>query len=1373
MADLPRTHPDLIALATRFRITREALDECLRIRQQGATAMGTTISEATSDLLDSLRGGPIGRILVVRGYLADAEGTAFDAGLAVNRVPPGPVTVLQSRDAEPSAPRAAGRKFGKYTLIRELGRGGMGVVYQARHEALESDFAVKVLLAGDDASADAVKRFKREAQVSAKLRHPGIVAVHDIGVEEGKTYFAMEFVEGIPLDRILADPVAAGLAPAKGPQGSAPGLPPRVAVRMTQEIAEAIQAAHEAGVIHRDLKPSNVIRDRRDRLKVMDFGLARMVDSGEAKGTRTGTLMGTPAYMSPEQAEGRVREVDERSDVYQLGAILYELLTGRAPYSGTTQMEMVLNVMHTDPVAPRRVNPAIDRDAETVCLKAMAREKTRRYASARALAEDCARLLAGEAIQARPEAWWETGARWAKRRKVIATAAAAVLLAAGVALAMGWRAWSAVQEQERERIGRAQAEAEKRQLVEKVLADLRKEAELYLDAVLKLRRAGLPAAQSAEYADRLAAAVADAVRCEPARPEPHYHLGRLHRALQRFDTALQAQNDALKKDSTYAPSRYERMVLEALRYGDRIRELRENWAQEEGLRLKESGALRKGGLGGQAARSRPPDADLAARDAEARTLRNALQADLHALDAADLSALPHARVSCAHGLEAAYSEGTPEATERARGLLEDAVREDPQLEEAFEGLAWIALSAGDAPGAIATYTRALESDRGYVPHWIARARSHYQIGFAAWNRGEDPGAEYQCALADYAKARELDPTSEPAWRRSGGVNLYWGTYLSGHGQDPTARFADAEAECSKAIELAPDRPEPRTVRGLARAAQATHLMTHGGDAAETLRKAESDFGRALELDPHRVEALRGRGMVRHNLGFLQRAQRDEPSGPFAQADADYDRALELDPTAPEAWMQRGNLRLARGHARADRGEDPGELFAQAVDDLSKALQLAPQSAAIWEDRGQARMIWATARAQRGEESAPWNDAADADFAKAVELAPGSFDGWKRWGDLAMNRGILAAARRVDPSPFYRTARERYGKALEIDPTSALVWRTLAGVGANAAYYGSSVGQDPSVPFAEADAAYAKALELAPASRATWIARADLLVNVGTLRIGTGADPTESYATALACLDRSLDLRPGDPVALAKRGGLRAKWGIHLAKQGEDPSSLLTEGLKDLDQALLATPMNAEAVWFRGEVHLQQDRFAAAVADLEMAMKLAPQLEPHIRGSLACARQLKSSAEDPNKPAWGKTLDLAYSLLNGGEYARAGTTFLDGLEGFEKDLAAAGEEDRKAALADPGIREMRVTAHYNLACIFALRSAGKGSPTAAPRPIAAEKSGNLRDRAFEHLGKSIAAGLQDFVHLRADSDLAPLHADSRWDTLLRAHAAGGK
>jgi WD40 repeat protein/tRNA A-37 threonylcarbamoyl transferase component Bud32 len=318
-----------------------------------------------------------------------------------------------------------------YEVLKELGRGGMGVVYKARQVALNRTVALKMLLAGSHADMAQVARFRAEGEAVGRLRHPNVVQVHDCGTSDGLPYFALEYVDGGSLADYLRGT----------PQ------PPGEAAAFVEMLARAMAAAHREGIIHRDLKPANVLLAREPNRepgpglagfvpKITDFGLAKWAEQREGL-TRTGTLVGTPAYMAPEQAAGDQKEIGPATDVYALGAILYELLTGRPPFQGSTSLDTLDLVRHAEPVPPGHLVPRLPRDLETICLKCLEKESARRYDGAAALADDLGRFRRGEPIVARPVGALGRAWKWARRRPSLA-----ILLALTAAALLGGSAVS-------------------------------------------------------------------------------------------------------------------------------------------------------------------------------------------------------------------------------------------------------------------------------------------------------------------------------------------------------------------------------------------------------------------------------------------------------------------------------------------------------------------------------------------------------------------------------------------------------------------------------------------------------------------------------------------------------------------------------------------------------------------------------------------------------------------------------------------------------------------------------------------------------------------------------------------------------------------
>src|SRR5947208_28084 len=309
-------------------------------------------------------------------------------------------------------------ELGDYELLEEVGRGGQGVVFRARQKSLNRTVALKVISLGQWASKAHLKRFRLEAEAAARLEHPGIVPIHEVDERDGQCYFSMKFVEGGQVDEVVKrTPISI-----------------RQAAELIVKVGLTVHYAHEHGIIHRDIKPGNILLDEKGEPHLTDFGLARLVES-ESSVTQTLDVLGTPSYMAPEQAVGNNAAVSSATDVYGLGGVLYQLLTGQPPFAGGATYGTIKLLLDTEPKQPRLLNPKIDRDLSTICLKCLEKDPKRRYTSALALAEDVERWLKHEPIQARHTGVFARGKKWVRRNPTSSLLAACLI---ALVAAAGW-----------------------------------------------------------------------------------------------------------------------------------------------------------------------------------------------------------------------------------------------------------------------------------------------------------------------------------------------------------------------------------------------------------------------------------------------------------------------------------------------------------------------------------------------------------------------------------------------------------------------------------------------------------------------------------------------------------------------------------------------------------------------------------------------------------------------------------------------------------------------------------------------------------------------------------------------------------------------
>jgi tetratricopeptide (TPR) repeat protein len=802
---------------------------------------------------------------------------------------PQPPTRIVSETAAPSplgfAPPTGFPSIPGYDILSELGRGGMGVVYQARDTHLNRLVALKLILAGPGVGTEAHLRFQREAEVLAALHHPNIVQVHEVGQAEGTPFCALEYLpSGSLLAKLLRAP-----------------MPARESAAVVGVVARAVHHAHERGILHRDLKPSNILLDADGTPKVGDFGLAKRV--GEEH-THSGAVLGTPSYMAPEQAQGNLKAVGPAADVYGLGAVLYDLLTGRPPFRSDTALATLHQVLSDDPVPPVRLNSGVPRDLETVCLRCLRKDPKRRYASAAELADDLRRFLDGEPIRARRVGPGERAVKWTRRRPAAAGLVALAALTAAGLLAGG--AWYARHEADRA--------AEAQRLHEEARREQRRAADNF----------------------RLARAAVEEMLTRVAREKLAHtpHAERVRREL--LEKALRFYEEFAARDSGSDPELRREAARALVRVGDIRALLGDATAAEAAYR---PGIALLAALADEFPDDPAPREDLAAgcnnlgnllRDAarhdeaegayrRAAELRQALHDAAPAADARRELAVCLANLGALRHRQGRLDEAERDVR-RALELLDGADEAESLQERArvLNNLARLLAETGRVTGATEVARDAcavlgrLAKERPDVPdHRQELAAAHQQLGDllrdadpAAAEKAYDEAVRHRAALA-------ADFPAVPAYRQElaathNGRALLFRAAGRGDAADDAERQALALKE-----KLAADQPTAAAYRrDLAGTYNnrgiALQLRNRRADAEEAYRKSLSLFGALAADHPGLPEYPREQARVRLNLAALLAADRpDEAEAECRAALALLARLVSDFPAAPEHRQERG------------------------------------------------------------------------------------------------------------------------------------------------------------------------------------------------------------------------------------------------------------------------------------------------------------------------------------------------------------------------------------------------------------------------------------------------------------------------------------
>jgi tetratricopeptide (TPR) repeat protein len=995
----------------------------------------------------------------------------------------------------------------------------MGVVYKAFHPQLKRTVALKVLIAGEDASEESIARFHREAEAVAKLgHHPNIVPVYDIGQVTREPlvgaqhvaplhYFAMHYVDGQSLDRFI----------------DAEKITPKRAAIITKKLAEALEHAHDHGILHRDIKPANILMAREGEVSsvecgvsspetdtkhstpntkhssdidlapmLTDFGLAKDVEA-ESSMTRSGMTLGTPHYMPPEQAEGRVADIDGRSDVYSLGATFYEMMALRPPFEGSAVVDVIQQVVLKDPVSPRRGNPAVDRDLETICLKCLAKEPEKRYGSARELTADLSRFLEGRPILARPVSAWEKFVRRVRRNRAVSLALAVLVL---VLVAGGIVAWIAAgrlstarEDKEAERRAReverrAKEEAEKGSREAAMLLEKgRKVTGVLVSANYPLfaeRKAEIDRFVESTASDPVSRATALAVQGWL------YWLG----AAEEEALSLLEEAQALDEDVPWG-FLFEGMVR-VYRY-------------IEGVNLPPVYEM------GSEIHVQPPrpEADDVRRD------RERLQALIEKAAAARVwgeSASQEFR-QLLTGLEGIY-EGDHE---KAEAGLSEALEADE--------LVWMRPELLYARAKVRYFRARFEGGREDIEDVLkaypeqeavrtTKAIFLTALGSKAMATGKDPWPLLLGAKEAIEWSLRRNPTLTFNHSALGTVLRFLAKASIERGEDPVPYFRGAVEAYETAVRGAPRfRSTMRNSLGVVRLSWHRHCLAKGNDPRDLLRLAVADFTAASAGSPPDVQAVSNLGDAHGLLAELHRRR-----GRDAEAEAAFEKGIEYHGRAIRAaspdrfhyYVYRANLYRSWGRFLDSRGRDPRPKFRKAVEDGEEAVRRRPTDWWAHHCLAQGLHSLGVARGKRDGDAIGTFRRSVASCLEALKRSPDRAELHHTLGNSLRCLGQAKQYGGKDPRGEYARAIEAYDEALRLKPGDATVYNGLATTHWVLGQAEESRGGSRDVHFERALSAFDRLIEKDPR---TWQALANkglILVEVGRFE-----EAVEAYKKALA------------------------------------------------------------------------------------------------------------------------------------------------------------------------------------------------------------------------------------------------------------------
>jgi predicted Ser/Thr protein kinase/cytochrome c-type biogenesis protein CcmH/NrfG len=1089
----------------------------------------------------------------------------------------GPALTLADRDkVDPQFPVPG---WDRYSGVKFLGQGGMGQVFLAYDLRLRRNVALK-FVKGDD--TELVRRLLSEARAQARVDHERVCQVYEVGEVQGRPYIAMQFVDGQTLGQLASE------------------LTFEQKALVLREAAEGVHAAHRAGLIHRDLKPSNILVERADdgRLKpyVMDFGLAH--DWGEKGTTATGSVLGTPHYMSPEQARGEVGQLDRRADVYSLGATLYFLIAGQPPIPGENGLEILANIATREPTPPRSINPNIPQDLEAIVLKCLEKDRSARYDSARALIEDLDRFLAGEPVQARPTGLWYRLRKKARKHRLVVGIAAVALLA--VTLALGWALYTHQQATRREELTRRfteqveHIEALARYSGLSPLHDTRDDKQVIREQMARLEEEIREAGGSL------------------AEGPGNYALARGYLALGDEAKAQQYLESAWKsgfEDPRVAYSLalvlghlYQDELLETESQRDTTPELREARRQELRRRYRDPALawLRKS-EGADVPSTEYVEAliafyedrfdeALARLDALGNRLpwfyeAPQLRGDILRTRAArrwNQGDLPGALKDLQAGREtymaaAAIGESVP-LTYSSLGKLEYTA-----MILGLYGKGEVVPTFTRGTEAVA---RALKASPGDAAPLLLEARLHRRLAEYQIGSGDEPLPTIQAALAAVQKALERGGTPREVYLERGSILFWWAHHRQKQDQDPSEQFRQAE-HALQSIPFALRDYEFHVMLGLILSSWAEYETDRGVSSAEHRQRALESLEAAAQFNPRNPEAWINLGRTYLHRSKVPTAttaaeRRVQQEQDLKRAWEALQKALEINPQHVVPYIYGGRLHAQQARLHWCDGT-AAPLLDTSLELLRKGLAISQKMAHFGTDIGKTQLAQAQQAWERGDNPTQLLDDAQRTFEELIRASPQAYYGYDNVAIVHLWRANYQQARGVDPGQSARAAASAFERALELGPNNPFLLADQGELFSTLAGFELQAGRDPRAHLQRAEKDLHESIQHNPqyAYARMLLGRTHAIGARWKAQRGQARD--EDFAQAEQSFDKALALEPESFDARLDLAALMHAWAVWKKDAGRAPTPPVERGLALVEEVLSSCPEWPQALLLRAKL----------------------------------------------------------------------------------------------------------------------------------------------------------------------------------------------